>query len=151
MGVRPTVRQARGDRVLNAETGLHVLWKPTRQYDGDRADQAMTIAPAAPTANHSPVAGGRGMAKWTKEDDEVLVTAVGSGLPPSKIDIPGHSSGSIYTRMSRLGLYTDRFISEKSDTFALRKCLMCERAFGSEHIGNRICTQCKELPCYRAA
>lgn len=28
------------------------------------------------------------MAKWTKEDDEVLVTAVGYGLPSSKIEIP---------------------------------------------------------------
>lgn len=81
----------------------------------------------------------------------MLVAAVGSGLPMTRIEIPGHSSGSIYTRMSRMGLYTDRFISKQGDTFAPRKCLMCETTFGSEHIGNRICLRCEETPIYRAA
>lgn len=84
------------------------------------------------------------MAKWTTEDDDMLRVAVGDGLPPSQIEIDGDSPKSIYTRMSRLGLSTDRFVSKKTDTFALRKCLPCGKTFGSQHVGNRICPQCAD-------
>ncbi len=82
------------------------------------------------------------MAKWTKDDDEMLIAAVSANMPTSRIDVSGHSLKSIHTRMSRLGLHTDRFASKKTDSFAFRKCMPCGKTFGSQHIGNRICPQC---------
>lgn len=92
------------------------------------------------------------MAKtWTAEEDELLRAAVIRGTQGKDIRINGKSYSAIQTRMTRLGIYTDRFVSKQKDTFALRRCMTCERTFGSQHVGNRICPACKESPEYRAA
>jgi len=91
------------------------------------------------------------MAKWTADEDEILRASVISGAKGRDIRINGKSYAAIQARMTRLGIYTDRFVSKHRDTFALRKCMMCKRAFGSQHIGNRICLACKEPPEYCAS
>jgi len=35
-------------------------------------------------------------------------------------------------------------LSKKEKGYGLRKCLKCDRPFGSEHVGNRICLPCKQ-------
>lgn len=91
------------------------------------------------------------MAKWTKEEDEALKTALANGEMPSNIHVGDHTLRSIFSRMSRLGLHSVRFKSKTESGYALRKCLPCGKTFGSDHIGNRICPVCHDAMKRQAA
>lgn len=90
------------------------------------------------------------MAKWKKEEDEALKTALADGLMPSSIHVGDHSLRSIFSRMNRLGLHSVRFASKTKSGYELRKCLPCGKTFGSDHIGNRICPVCNDAMKRRA-
>jgi hypothetical protein len=79
---------------------------------------------------------------WTLEADEELRKAAESGLSARQIEIQGRTYKSIQSRMHMLGLRP--CLARKVKGYALRKCLKCDRSFGSEHVGNRICLPCKQ-------
>ncbi|PZU79045.1 MAG: hypothetical protein DI546_01670 [Rhizobium sp.] len=88
------------------------------------------------------------MAIWTQEDDEMLVAAAARGLAASQISIPGHTRKSVSTRMSRLGLSANLFVTKP--TCWEPNFLPHGRHLRSANVPvfNRVCPDCK--PCLQS-
>lgn len=98
------------------------------------------------------------MPRWRKWEEELILNMTLAGKQPGEIleHLPDRTLAALQTYMCRQDLFhvaPPSLVRPKvrSKAAAIRRCMTCRRNFGSEWIGNRICTQCKSESLYQAA
>lgn len=91
---------------------------------------------------------------WKNDEIKILTDLWMQDVPAKYISrILKRSPNAIEVKAMRVGLKprrTERALvqSAKENKARMRRCMSCNILFYSTHIGNRICTQCKEHPIW---